>query len=145
MPFRNKKSFFEKITNLINAGGPTGDIDDAYEPSSRALSVDDTDVPTEDEADGELTIDVFQTPSEIVVQSIVAGVKPEDLSINLSREMVTIKGKRSQTNTVTKDNYFFQELYWGSFSRSIVLPEEIDVDHAEASEKTDFLRYGSQK
>ena len=138
MPFRNKKSFFEKITNLVNAQDDDSGVDDAYESRGNAAQNSD-DESLSAETDGQLTIDVFQTPTEIVVQSIVAGVKPDDLSINLSREMVIIKGKRVQSQTVTKDNYYYQELYWGSFSRSVVLPEEVDVENADATEKNGLL------
>jgi len=70
---------------------------------------------------------------------MVAGVRPEDLQITISRDMITIKGKREENRTITDDNYFLQELYWGSFSRTILLPEEIDPEEAEAIEKHGLL------
>ena len=89
--------------------------------------------------EGQLTVDVYQTPAEIIVQTMVAGVRPEDLQITISRDMITIKGKREENRTITDDNYFLQELYWGSFSRTILLPEEIDPEEAEAIEKHGLL------
>ena len=91
------------------------------------------------EEEGELTVDVFQTENEIIIQSTVAGVKPDDLDVQITREMVTIRGKRERAREVERDNYFYQELYWGTFSRSILLPQEIDVDGAEASLKHGLL------
>ena len=70
---------------------------------------------------------------------MVAGVKPEDLDVSITRDMVTIKGKRETERTVSDDDYFHRELYWGTFSRNIVLPQEIDVDGAEAIEKHGLL------
>ena len=70
---------------------------------------------------------------------MVAGVRPEDLDIAITRDMVTIKGTREAANEVTEDNFFFKELYWGSFTRTIVLPQEIEVEEAEAVEKHGLL------
>ena len=69
----------------------------------------------------------------------MAGVRPDDLDVQITRDMVTLRGKREQSRQVENDNYFYQELYWGTFSRSIALPQEIDVDGAEASLKQGLL------
>jgi HSP20 family protein len=74
-----------------------------------------------------------------VIRALVAGVKPEDLDVAITRDMVTIKGKRVEEKNVSEDGYVYQELYWGSFERTIVLPAEIDVDGAEAGEKHGLL------
>lgn len=91
------------------------------------------------EAEGELAVDVYQTPDSIVIKALVAGVQPSSIDISLTREMLTISGIRADEKEVEEENYFQQELYWGSFSRTILLPEEIDVDRAEASEKHGIL------
>jgi HSP20 family molecular chaperone IbpA len=93
----------------------------------------------EEEIDAELTVDVYQTPSDIIVQTMVAGVQPEHLSITITRDMITIKGKREENHSIDKENYFVQELYWGSFTRTISLPEEVDPEEAEAVEKHGLL------
>jgi HSP20 family protein len=93
----------------------------------------------QEEAEGELAVDVYQTPDHIVVKALVAGVQPATIDISLTREMLTVSGVRSDEREVDEDNYFQRELYWGSFSRTILLPEEIDVDGAEASEKHGIL------
>lgn len=93
----------------------------------------------EPEEEGQLSVDVYQTPGEIVVQTMVAGVRPEDLQISISRDMVTIKGKREEARTISEDNYFAKELYWGTFSRTIVLPQEIDPEGADAIERHGLL------
>ena len=76
---------------------------------------------------------------EIIIKTMVAGVKPEDLDVSITRDMVTIKGKREDSRRIENENFFFQELYWGSFSRSILLPQEIDTDEAEATMKSGIL------
>lgn len=91
------------------------------------------------EPEGELAVDVYQTPDHIVLKALIAGVQPQTIDISLTREMLTISGVRSDEREVEEDNYFQRELYWGSFSRTILLPEEVDVDAAEASEKHGVL------
>src|SRR3989344_5676692 len=91
------------------------------------------------EAEGQLTIDVYQMPDEIVIESTIAGVKPEDLDINITSEAVTIRGERKREKKVREDDYFYQECYWGRFSRSIILPQEIDPDKAVANLKNGIL------
>lgn len=92
-----------------------------------------------EEGEGQLTIDVYQTPEEVVVESTIAGVKPEDLDISITNEAVTIRGKREKTETIKDEDYFYQECYWGKFSRSIILPQEIDADKAVAALKNGIL------
>jgi len=91
------------------------------------------------EEEGELTVDVYQTDTEIIIKTMVAGVKPDDLDVSITRDMVSIKGKREVERTIDESEYLHKELYWGSFSRTIVLPQEIDVDAAEAIEKHGLL------
>lgn len=92
-----------------------------------------------EEGEGQLTIDVYQTPDEIIVESTTAGVKPEDLDINITNESVTIKGKRERENKISDEDYFYQECYWGKFSRSIILPHEIDPENSVAVIKNGIL------
>ena len=92
-----------------------------------------------EESSGELAVDVYQTPDSIVIKALIAGVQPQTIDISLTREMLTIGGIRADEREVEDDHYFQRELYWGSFSRTILLPEEIDVDRAEASEKHGIL------
>lgn len=89
--------------------------------------------------EGQLTIDVFQTPSEVVIKSTVAGVDPDNIDISITNDMVTIRGKRIKDEKVEAENYYYQELYWGTFSRSIILPVEVDADRAKAGIKNGIL------
>jgi len=87
------------------------------------------------EPEGELAVDVYQTDSEIVIQSTIAGVKPEDLDISIENDTVIISGERKNIVEDSGKNYFYQECFWGAFSREIILPEEIDGERAEATMK----------
>ncbi len=92
-----------------------------------------------DEYEGRLSVDVYQVGDNLVVKSTIAGVKGEDLDITLNNDVITIRGRRSQEDKIETDNYFYQECYWGGFSRSIVLPVEVKPDQAEASLKNGVL------
>ncbi len=83
--------------------------------------------------EGQLSIDVFQTPDSIVVKSTIAGVKPGDIDIAINNDMLTIRGRREELVKITEENYLIKECYWGGFSRSIILPVEIEAEKVEAS------------
>ncbi|MBU1290160.1 Hsp20/alpha crystallin family protein [Patescibacteria group bacterium] len=91
------------------------------------------------ESEGQLTIDVYQTPNEIVIMSTIAGVKPENIDITMANDMITIKGNREKSEDVKEEDYYYQECYWGPFSRSVILPIDVEVDHAQASMKNGIL------
>lgn len=91
------------------------------------------------EGEGQLTVDVYQTPNEIVIESPIAGVNADDLDISITNESVTIRGKRERMERVREEDYFYQECYWGRFSRSIILPQEVDPEQAEANIKNGVL------
>lgn len=92
-----------------------------------------------DEPDGELAVDVYQTPTHIIIKAMIAGVRPEDLDVSITRDMVTVRGKREQYTEGNNGDFFFRELYWGAFSRTIVLPQEVEIEGAEAVEKHGLL------
>ena len=83
--------------------------------------------------EGQLSIDVYQTPKDIIIKSTIAGVKPSDIDISINNDMLTIRGKRALKEEIREDNYLYRECYWGSFSRSIILPVEVKSDKIEAS------------
>ena len=53
--------------------------------------------------------------------------------------MVTIKGRREKFEEVKEEDYFYQECFWGAFSRSVVLPEDVDAEKADATMKDGIL------
>lgn len=92
-----------------------------------------------DTNEGELSLDMYQTADEIVLQAMVAGVRPDDVDITITREMVTIKGHRDAPRGVEDYDYFHRELYWGAFSRTVMLPQEVEVEECEAIESHGLL------
>ena len=164
----SKKSFFERLTgNIVEDDDDMVDMDtfemeeDEIElpikkapngkarPSGRNLKDelpvrhsrnDESQISIEeDENSGELSVDLYQTDKEIIIEAMVAGVKPQDLHISITRDMVTIRGRREANNTVIDDDYFYRELFWGSFTRTIMLPHEVEIEGAEAVEKHGLL------
>jgi len=130
----NKRSFFERLTGAVRLEDEPGQevpVETRTAPTSSVFP--------DDEEEGQLTVDVYDRPSEIVIKTMVAGVKPEDLDVTITRDSVTIRGKREEDRTVNAEDYFHRELYWGKFSRIIDLPEEIDVEESEAMEKYGLL------
>jgi HSP20 family protein len=89
--------------------------------------------------EGQLTVDVFETQKDIIIQSAVAGINPEDLDISIEKDMVSIKGRRERQFEEKTENFFYQECFWGKFSREVVLPSEVDKDRAEATIKNGVL------
>lgn len=82
--------------------------------------------------DGELVVDVYETNSDFVVLATIAGVQIKDIDISLEKDMMVIRGNRCDPHIVPDKKYFYQECYWGPFSRKIVLPENINIDKADA-------------
>lgn len=94
-----------------------------------------SEAPQSEEAqeEGQLSVDVFQTADEIVIVAPVAGVRPSDLNITITDEVLTIKGKRNFQFNVESADYFTQECFWGNFARSVILPDAVDVSAVKAS------------
>ena len=140
---KEKKSFFERLTGTVRLDEDTEELKPTKHGSSERGESNNSElanwIENDTDQEGELTVDVYQTPEMIVVKSMIAGVRPEDLDISITRDMITIRGKREEEKIARENDYFARELYWGSFSRTISLPEEIDVDEAEAVEKHGLL------
>lgn len=146
-----KRSFFDRLSG----SSPVADDFDAFDDeipttpttihkespkrgSEKANSGPfDNDFSTGDE--GQLPVDVRQTTSDIIIRAFVAGVRPDELSISISRDRVEIAGSRMEREQSSGADYFTRELFWGSFSRTIMLPEEVDVESSSASAKDGLL------
>lgn len=93
----------------------------------------------EEEEEGRLSVDVYQDDDNIIIKSTIAGVEPENLEITLNNDMLTIRGSREIAHEDTGRDYLYQECYWGSFSRSIILPVEVDINKIDAAIKNGIL------
>ena len=90
--------------------------------------------------EGQLMVDIYQTETDLVIQSAIAGISPDNLDITIEKDLIIIKGNREEPIiSEKKKDYFTQECYWGSFSRKIVLPVEINPDQVQTSMKQGVL------
>ncbi|MFA6551276.1 MAG: Hsp20/alpha crystallin family protein [Patescibacteria group bacterium] len=123
--------FFNKLTGLNNH---KANININSSPVAKPTDVQPEDQwLADDYEEGQLAIDVYQTKNAIIVKSTIAGVKPEDIDIAINNDLLTIRGTRKMEEQINNDDYFYQECYWGSFSRSIILPMEVKSDQIEAT------------
>ncbi len=153
---KQKKSFFERLTGAKSVEGDEFNEVPVYteeQESPIAMREETMSFAVREEepwsqpafsqepegAEGQLTIDVYQTENDIVIKSTIAGVKPEDLDVSINNDMVTVKGERKNEEEVENGNYYYQECYWGSFSRSVLLPVDVIPEKADASLKNGIL------
>jgi HSP20 family protein len=78
------------------------------------------------------SVDMFETTKEVVVKMSVPGMKAEDIDVHISDNMLTVKGERKVEEEVKKEDYYYQEQRYGSFSRSVTLPSTVDPNKSEA-------------
>ena len=145
-----KHSFFERLSGSPAVGDTYDSFDDelptttlparkeSRQQAARPAPLGDEDLFL-DGGEGQLPVDVHQTSSDIIIRAFVAGVRPDELSISISRDMVEIGGARMEREQTSGSDYFTQELFWGSFTRTIMLPQEIDVESSSASAKDGLL------
>ncbi|HNW09077.1 MAG TPA: Hsp20/alpha crystallin family protein [bacterium] len=91
------------------------------------------------QSEGQLSCDVLQDENFIIIKSAIAGVEPKNLDISVSNDLLTIRGWRDIDETIKNEDFYCREIYWGSFSRSIVLPQEVDPNRTEAILKNGIL------
>jgi HSP20 family protein len=135
---QKKRSFFDRLSGSRPLDDDFDTFEDEIAPAPRRASAP-LPVSTPDRTEGQLPVDMYQNADEIVIRTFVAGVRPEEVNVSISRDMVVIEGSREERTESTGSDYFSQELFWGSFSRTIMLPQEIDVDNATASAKDGLL------
>jgi HSP20 family protein len=136
-----KQSFFDRLTGATydDSFNSFDEREEEHAPAYTATPAQHHADSLTDESEAQLTVDVYQTDSDIFIRALVAGVRPDDLDVAITRDMVTIAGKRVEQKEVNENDFVYRELFWGSFSRTIVLPAEVDVDAAEATEKHGLL------
>lgn len=143
---KDTKNFFEKLAGMNDSEKEEEEFEPEIKlseetPSERGEPLDEF----FEEGEGELAVDVYTTPTSFIIESAIAGVKPEDIDVSINPDSITIKGKREKEEKVKTENYLHQECYWGRFSRTIILPEEIDPDKAHANIKNGVLKISLPK
>jgi HSP20 family protein len=145
---QNDERFFEQLSGAKTNADGTYEVELAKASSGVLSSARPKMIKTEEheeenwndgEPEGQLTVDVYQTPNDIVVESAIAGVKAEDIDVNVTADSISIRGSRKREKTVKDEDYLYQECYWGRFARSIILPQEVDPEGAEVMFKNGIL------
>jgi HSP20 family protein len=85
-----------------------------------------------EEFEGQLAVDIYQTPADVIIKAPIAGVRPQDLDVTITDDTVTIRGERRDESLDDIEGYMIQECYWGSFARTYQLPIAVDSDKAVA-------------
>ncbi len=127
------RKFFKKISGIDKKEEVVEEFDEVEEEELEEEVNEDEEWIGEEYEEGQLSIDVYQTSRAIMVKSTIAGVKPEDIDISINNDMLTIRGKRQMDTKIKEENYLYRECYWGSFSRSIILPVEVEADKIDAA------------
>lgn len=123
-------SIITKIVSFTKSNKPVASM--AYQAENFANATEENWF-EDSYAEGQLAIDVYHTPTKLIINSTIAGAKPEDIDISLNNDMLTVRGKREVPSNVGAESYLHRECYWGSFSRSIILPFEIDQKNIKAA------------
>jgi HSP20 family protein len=85
-------------------------------------------------------VDVSETKNDLVIKAELPGMDPKDLSISLSSGYLTVKGEKKQEKEEKDENYHLIERSYGSFTRSVRLPKEVQGDKMTASFKNGVLK-----
>lgn len=153
---KTKRSFFERLTGSIRVDPDLREDSDSdmeesgnysngrsqYRDDTSSIMSGSINISGEEELEveeAELSVDLYETDNEVVVKAMIAGVKPDNMEVDIARDHITIRGNRTEESTQSEDSYYVKELYWGSFARTITLPAEIEVEEAEAVEKHGLL------
>ena len=119
------ESFFDKLAGAAHAAPPQKKSSKSKEWLS--------------ESEGQLPLDVYQTETDIVIKSTIAGVRGGDIDVSVTNDILTVKGVRVKDEEVKGQDYYYQECYWGPFSRSVILPSSVKIDQIKASLKNGVL------
>ncbi len=99
----------------------------------------------DDYEEGQLSVDVYETPKLIIIKAPIAGANTENLNISINNDMLTIRGERKISNNIKDADYLYKECFWGDFSRSIILPAEVDKKNISADLENGVLTISLKK
>ena len=85
-------------------------------------------------------IDVYEEDDKVVVEATLAGIKPENVEINVHDDVLTLEGNRKTSSEIDEKNYYRKEVRSGSFHRSVVLPASVQAEKAKADFKDGLLK-----
>ena len=138
-----KKNFFKKLAESVQQMRTIDDYEEEREMNDNVriqIQSDDSENYEEyTEEIGELAVDMYRIENALVIRTMIAGIRKDEVEITLTRDSITIEGTRRPDDLGEIYETYFEELYWGAFERSIALPEEVDIEEAEAHEHHGLL------
>ena len=93
----------------------------------------------------DLQINLIDKGNELVAQALVPGLDENDIEVDLNREMLTITAESNEQHAESEGDYLYEEVRFGSFSRSILLPAEVEVEDSKAEVRDGILRVSMPK
>lgn len=147
------KNFWEKILKLDKEtlGKKGQEVTVVYKekaektrkPSKSSKSLKKEEIQTEewmsDTSQGQLVVDIYEKEEDLIIESTIAGVKAQDIDITIEPDLIVIRGERKRPENEENKRYYYQECFWGKFSRTLVLPFQIKPDQVKASFKNGML------
>ena len=94
---------------------------------------------------GQLSVDVYESKDQLLIVAPVAGVKLSDVNLSITDDVLTISGERKLDLQIPAEEFLIQECFWGAFSRSIVLPDNVDTSRISAGFKDGILKISLPK
>jgi len=85
-------------------------------------------------------VDIYETDKAVIVESPLAGMRPEDVKVSVDKGVLTIKGESEKEHEVEEKNYYRKEVRSGSFYRQIALPAPVLDDKVQAEFKDGVLK-----
>ncbi len=113
---------FREITSLRQAADRLF-VDSFFHPSHRWLEL----------RGSELPINMHQTKGEVVVRAALPGIKPDEVDITITGDILTIKGEHKEEQETREEDYMYREQRYGTFRRSVAIPVQVKHDKAEAT------------
>ena len=95
--------------------------------------------------EGELAVDLCENKDDLILQAVIGGVEISELDISITNDMITVRGERKRESKDKIEKVYYNECFWGPFSRSLILPQEINADKAKATIKNCLLTIHSPK
>ncbi len=92
-----------------------------------------------DTSQGQLVVDIYEREEDLIIESTIAGVKAQDIDITIEPDLIVIRGERKKPKNEENKRYYYQECFWGKFSRTLVLPFPIKPDQVKANFKNGML------
>ena len=136
---QKKPSFFERLTGVYDDEDFLNEIENDFDDDTPKINKTSKESVIHEEPERQLSIDLINSPNDIIIHSAIPGVDQDEIDISVTREVVNITVRSAHRKEIKDADYFYQELFWGSQTRTVVLPQEVEVDEAKADTKNGVL------